>query len=241
CAAYGIVYLLLSVATPLAAGTPRLRPMLILIYIDLVCQFAIAAGMILQLDEEYQLQQRRLGESEDRFLVLFESNPLPMFVYDLQALRFLAVNEAAIRHYGYSRDEFLAMGCLDIRPKEDHAAARSALTSQLTGPIGAMGTWRHRKKDGTLIHADVITQETRFRGRSARMAVAVDVSERTRLEEQLRQAQKMEAVGQLAGGVAHDFNNLLTLIRAHVEALGEGIGAADEEQKHLQEINRAAD
>src|SRR5262249_49120311 len=64
CAAYGIVYLLLSVATPLAAGTPRLRPLLVLIYFDLVCQFAVAAGMILQLDEEYQLQRRRLGESE---------------------------------------------------------------------------------------------------------------------------------------------------------------------------------
>jgi PAS domain S-box-containing protein len=241
CAAYGVVDLLLAGATALAARTPSLQPMLFLIYVDLVCQFAVAAGIILQLDEEYQLQQRRLGESEDRFLVLFENNPLPMFVYELGALRFLAVNKAAITHYGYSRDEFLAMGCLDIRPEEDRAAALAALTGQVMGPIGAMGIWRHRKKDGTIIHADIITQETRFRGRPARMAVAVDVSERARLEEQLRQAQKMEAVGQLAGGVAHDFNNLLTLIRGHVEALGESAGPVDQQQKHLEEINRAAD
>ncbi|HKD39059.1 MAG TPA: ATP-binding protein [Myxococcaceae bacterium] len=241
CAAYGVVYLLLAAATWVSVQPPRLQPMLFLIYVDLVCKFVIAAAMLLQLDEEYQLQQRRLGESEDRFLVLFESNPVPMFVYDPGTLRFLAVNEASISQYGYSRDELLAMSCLDLSAEPDRVAASSALAGQLRGPFGAMGTWQHRKKDGSLSHADIITEETRFRGQPARMAVAVDVSQRARLEEQLRHAQKMEAVGQLAGGVAHDFNNLLTLIQGHVDALRTGPELTSPQEENLTEISQTAD
>jgi len=241
CAGYGIVLLLLAVASVLTVHKPQLHSIAFLICLDLVCQFAVAAGIILQLDEEYQLQQRRLGESEDRFLVLFENNPLPIFVYDVEQFRFLAVNQAAIKHYGYSRGEFLAMSVLDIRPEEYRAAALSALRGKRMRPIGAMGTWRHRKKDGTVFDADIVTKETRFRGRPARMAVAIDVSERARLEEQLRQAQKMEAVGQLAGGVAHDFNNLLTVIRGQVEVLGRNAGLREPQKNHLDQIDQAAE
>src|SRR5467141_3804216 len=152
----------------------------------------------------------QLKESEAKYRVLFESNPEAMWVYDDTTQRFLAVNDAAVDRYRWSRDEFLRMSIGDIRPEAEQG--------KVEAPLARRGL-RHRRKDGSLIDVEVIAHPVTFAGRSARLVLAKDVTERLRLEQQLRQAQKMEAVGRLAGGVAHDFNNILTAILGSAELL----------------------
>ena len=180
-----------------------------------------------------------LANSEERYRLLFEANPLPMWVYDAKTLRFLAVNEAAVRHYGYTRQEFLDMTISDIRPREDVDALLADLQARGGPGSPVPGTWRHRKKDGTIIDVEITAGKVMFEGRAAALVLSHDVTERLRLEERLGQAEKMEAIGRLAGGVAHDFNNLLTVISGYTEILLADADTPRREQ--LGEIAHAAE
>ena len=315
--------------------------------------------------EELTRSQQVLQESEERYRLLFENNPNPMWVYDLQTLAFLAVNNAAIQHYGYSREEFFAMTIKDIRPPEDVPALIERVARVPQG-FGVAGTWRHRKRDGTIIDVDITGHTVTFGWRSAELilvrdvtdhkraeqairaseerfqvfmnnspAVAfmkdeegrhlyvnepfarcfgrpqrewigkldielwpadvakqlrendllvmagdhvveleemvptpdgkphywlvfkfpfrdpsgqkvlagmgIDTTDRKRLEVQLRQAQKMEAIGQLAGGVAHDFNNLLTVISGYSELLQHHLSHDEPLRRQAEQIKIAGD
>lgn len=318
----------------------------------------------LQTDELTRSQQV-LRESEERYRLLFEQNPNPMWVYDLQTLAFLAVNHAAIQHYGYSCDEFLAMTIKDIRPPEDIPALLKQV-EQVSDGYGACGVWRHRKKNGTIIDVEITSHTVTFDRRTAELVLprditdrkraeeailaseqrfqvfmdnspavafmkdeegrylyvnepfarcfgrpqaewigkrdidlwpeevatclrendlavmagehvvqleevvptpdgkphywlvfkfpfrdcfgnevlagmAIDTTDRKRLEGQLRQAQKMEAIGQLAGGVAHDFNNLLTVISGYSELLQHHLSADETLRRQAEQIKIAGD
>lgn len=118
---------------------------------------------------------------------LFENNPLAMWVYDVETLAFLAVNDAAIRHYGYSRREFLAMTIREIRPPEEIPALLEKTARPVEG-FDAAGTWKHRKKDGTIIDVEITTHTLRFAGRKAKLVLANDVTVRNRLEQGLHAA-----------------------------------------------------
>jgi PAS domain S-box-containing protein len=316
--------------------------------------------------------EQALRASEERYRLLFENNPQPMWVFDNETLALLAANEAACQHYGYTREEFLAMTILDIRPAEDVPALRRRLASQ-PDELHKAGVQFHRKKDGTEIAEEVASHPLRFTGRPAQLVLATDVTERTRAEEALRlseqkyrdifdfatvgiyqsrhdgslitvnaplaeilaydspddllrhnldeiyadpkqrraliaqygptgkshrlevrwkrkdgtpiwieldaravlsadgttryfegfvkdisermtsedekkrlqeqlvQAQKMEAVGQLAGGIAHDFNNLLTAITGYSELLLGELPVEDLRRSHAEEIRKAGE
>src|SRR6185295_16853729 len=106
-------------------------------------------------------------------------------VYDLTTLRFLAVNDAAVRHYGYSRAEFLEMMIKDIRPPEDVKLLEDYIAAEETEPDYA-GEWRHRKKDGTIINVDVTASRLNFAGRPAEFVLVHDITERKKAETALR-------------------------------------------------------
>ncbi|MEO5719291.1 MAG: PAS domain S-box protein, partial [Chthoniobacterales bacterium] len=100
---------------------------------------------------ERKRSEERLQESEKRYRSLFEANPLPMWIYDLKTLAFLEINDAAISHYGYGREEFLSMTTAEIRPAADKAALLAAVARAPDHAIEHAGIWQHRKKDGSLI------------------------------------------------------------------------------------------
>jgi PAS domain S-box-containing protein len=310
--------------------------------------------------------EEALRTSEERYRLLFEKNPMPMYVFDRQTLQFLDVNSATLRQYGYTRDEFLTMTALDIRPPAEADRLRRVV-ADLPRELYHAGSWRHRRKDGSLLDVQIAGHPLRVAGRDAElilaqdvtlsrraeaalrenadilravvddsplaiisvdselevtrwnpaaerllgwkaeemlgqsflrvvpearleehhalqdivlsgkpvtsvatqrhrkdgslldvsvsvgalhdaqgevngfMVIVADVTEHKRLEEQLRQAQKMEAVGQFAGGVAHDFNNLLTVVTSYSGLMLGELPADDPMREEIQEIAEAAD
>ena len=301
-----------------------------------------------------------LRKSEERYRLLFENNPQPMWAFDVETLAFLAVNEAAIVHYGYPRDEFLRMTIRDIQSAEAPSQSEARHSKPFLA-MGEAGVFRHRKKDGTMIEVETASYELAFDGRKARLMLVIDVTERRRaqmegqrlisileatpdlvaishvdgfasyinaagkrllgitgddpirlsdhhaasvrkfldqeaipsairdgvwtgetllksrtgeeicvsqvliahksstgrlefmstiardirgqkrLEAQFQQAQKMEAVGRLAGGVAHDFNNLLTVINGYAELAMTTLRSADPLYGQLEQIRGAGE
>ena len=127
--------------------------------------------------------EERVRESEERYRMLFELNPQPVWAYDRQTLRFLAVNQAAVSNYGYSRDEFLAMTIRDIRPRQDVPAVIESVSSLKDGEQ-QLGIWRHCKRDGSVIDVEITSYAFSFGGRAADLVIAVDITDRKRGEEE---------------------------------------------------------
>ena len=128
--------------------------------------------------------EEELRVSEKRYRLLFEKNPFPMWVFDKETLAFLAVNEAACGHYGYSRDEFLSMTIKDIRPPEDVPALLHRISEERAGYRRSGIARQHQKKDGTLISVEITSDPLVFDGRDARLVLANDVTARLRAEQE---------------------------------------------------------
>ena len=206
-----------------------------------------------------QLKQTEaeLRHSEERYRTLFESNPNPMWVFDLETLSFLAVNEAAIRHYGYSRDEFLVMTIKDIRPREDIPALINAL-SRTTEGLDETGQWRHRKKNGAFINVESASHDLKWLGCRASLVLINDITERKRAEDEIRRlnVELEERVTQrtaaLEGAnkeleafsysVSHDLRAPLRAVDGFSQAVLEDYGAKlpEEGRRYLQTIRGGA-
>jgi PAS domain S-box-containing protein len=195
---------------------------------------------------ERKRTEQTLRETEERYRLLFDSNPLPMWVYDRDTLGFLAVNDAAVSQYGYSRNEFLSMTIKDIRAREDVADLLANISDERG--FNSAGTWKHKRKSGSSIDVEIISHPLTLSGRNAKLVLANDVTERKKAEEalrdtedQLRQAQKLEGVGRLAGGIAHDFNNLLTVINGFSALAMRDLKPEDPLFGNLEEIKKAGE
>ncbi|MDG5814991.1 PAS domain S-box protein [Chitinispirillales bacterium ANBcel5] len=168
--------------------------------------------------------EQDVKKSEERYKVFFESNPQPMWVYDLETLAFLAVNDSAIKHYGYSREEFLSMTIKDIRPVEEIPDLLENVRNIKGGEDNA-GVWHHIKKDGSVIDVEIVSHTLTFDSRDAEIVLAIDVTEKKRAQNQLSIERER------AEKRAREAEEGRSILEALMEYFPEGIMIADETAK----------
>ena len=169
-----------------------------------------------------------LEDKERKFQLLFEDHPQPMWVIDSGEHKILEANRAAEALYGHTREQFRGMSLETVLVSEVSAA-----------PSG--GPRRHRTSTGRIIDVEMAHHPIEFGGHPADLVVLMDVTGRRQLEDRLRQAQKMEAVGMLAGGVAHDFNNLLTIISGYSQLILNALAPGDPNHYSAEQILKAGE
>ncbi len=194
-------------------------------------------GIIRDITQRKQAEEtlRREKEFSDAAL---ESLPGLFYLFDEQG-RFLRWNRNLERVTGYSSSDVSSMHALDFFAGEDKRLIEERIREALVKGASSAEADLVRK-DGTTAPYFFTGTLVNFAGRRCVVGMAIDMTEERRLEEQLRQSQKMEAVGQLAGGVAHDFNNVLTVILSNADILLNGLGPEDPRREELQGIKEAA-
>jgi PAS domain S-box-containing protein len=194
---------------------------------------AVAVGI------ERRRAEEALRQSEARFERVFRASPIGITVSTLAEGRYLDVNGAFLRMVGRTREEVIGRTAFDINFWHDRAD-RARVMEQLRGGSATEVEAIVRAKDGTSRHALIALEQSDIGGIPCIIALVHDVTAPKLLEQQLRQAQKMEAVGRLAGGVAHDFNNLLTVITSYSDLLYEELAEGDPKRDDLTQIIKAA-
>ena len=190
---------------------------------------------------ERNSSQERLRQSEERFSKAFRCSPLAITISTTAEGRYLDVNDAFLRLTGYERADVIGSTVDDLRvwvePKDRLLLVQSLEQAETVRALATRfrtkaGEARLVKVTAELIHLDHI---------SCVLAITEDVTEIRHLEQQSRQAQKMQAVGRLAGGIAHDFNNILGVIMGHVESIHKSFEFPAPLRKHSGEIKKAAE
>jgi diguanylate cyclase (GGDEF)-like protein/PAS domain S-box-containing protein len=148
----------------------------------------VGASSVARDISDRKFAEESLRASEEQYRLLFQSNPVPMWVFDRHSLRFLAVNEAALRQYGYSESELLAMTIEEIRPPEDIPNLLEDLKAQKPG-LHEPGHWKHRRKDGTLIDVEIVAHDVAYHGHEGELVAAYDVTDRQRAQALLQDSE----------------------------------------------------
>ena len=169
-----------------------------------------------------------MKDSEQRYRNLFENNPMPMFVMDLESLGFVAVNNAAVRHYGYGQTEFLLLSLPAITKEADPLDIERAFrTSQTSFDAGG---WRHKKRNGEVIEVQLTAHTISFAGKIAKIVLANDVTERNRAQRQLEEmhkqlveASRAAGMAEVATGVLHNVGNVLNSVNVSANVLAESV------------------
>jgi len=150
--------------------------------------------------------EETLKISEENYKYLFENNPQPMWVYDIDTLEYLAVNEYAVNKYGYTKEEFLSMSLLDIRPEDEHERLKKDVHKN-DEAIQKSGYWKHRTKDGKILFVEIYSHRLNFMGRNARLVMANDVTERKIFEDALKKSEETyRLTAEQTGEVVYDHN-----------------------------------
>jgi PAS domain S-box-containing protein len=184
--------------------------------------------------------EKVIKSSEERYRLLFHNNPLPMWVYALESLEFLDVNDAAVEKYGYSREEFFSMTIKDIRPAEDVALLLKFL-SDPRDPLTQSGIWRYKKKDGTVINVEISSHAINFGGVPARLVLANDVTEKIKAVEELKSSQEglralaahLQSVREeertaIAREIHDELGQVLTLLKINLTIIGKSLSSSGE-------------
>jgi two-component system, cell cycle sensor histidine kinase and response regulator CckA len=190
------------------------------------------------LDPEPQMTPSEPFPIED-YRQVYDGVALPVLIIDPVSWQIVAVNDAALKQYGYEREEFIGLPVLEVRPPEGRAEAERVM-SEIPHGFWKTAAVRHSRKDGSTFIADVWSRDTVVDGRAVRIATISEVTERVQLQQELQQAQKMEVLGRLAGGVAHDFNNALAAIIGGSDLLMDQLGDDPEARIDLEVIQEAA-
>jgi PAS domain S-box-containing protein len=130
-----------------------------------------------------------LRRREESFRLLFKANPIPMWIWDHETFQYLAVNDAAIEHYGYTREQFLSMNQFSIHPESEHSALRAIAVTGIEGERRHR-IWHHIRADGSTIDAEVYAHSLKFEGRTASIVASINCTERNRAEKQLQQTRE---------------------------------------------------
>jgi len=163
--------------------------------------------------------EEALKESEARYRALFEGAAEGVLVADIETKEFIYANPAICRMLGYSEEELRQMAVSDIHPKEDLEHVISEFEAQAREEKTLAQDIPCLRKDGEIIYADITTSKVFIDGRQCSVGFFTDITKEKKLEAQLAQAQKVEAIGTLAGGMAHNFNNLLMSIQGNASLM----------------------
>ena len=184
--------------------------------------------------------EEALRLSESKYKLLFERNPMPMWMVALPGFQIVDVNESAIDHYGYSREDFLRMTTIELRPEEDIERFRNYSPVKTSGTRFA-GIWRHKKKDGTIINVDIIAHDIIYQGKEVRLVLSNDVTDRVLAEERLKQSHmemrqlashlqeiREEERASMAREIHDELGQLLTGLKMDISWLGKKLAPREE-------------
>jgi len=191
---------------------------------------ALSANRMIGQREEVE---RSLRENEEKYRILFNMESDALALVDQGAGNILDVNKSFVNLFGYSREEILSMKEGDFSAGPDYKDPQSNEDNEYIPGVNK------KKKDGSHFPSEVRTSNFEYQGRNLQLLAVRDISDRKKLEAQLRQSQKMEAIGTLAGGIAHDFNNVLLPIMGHAEMLMMGLPPDSHVQYNLKQIYEA--
>ena len=202
--------------------------------------FSSIAGQIAQFVRTKRTEEALL-RSEERARLLFATIPHAAYVFDLETLDFLEVNDVAVQLYGYSREEFMHMKTTDIRPPEAAQVLKDYLREKVKSHTACAGQWKHLTRSGCVIDVEINYHMLDYDGRRAALTIAQDVTERNKLEISLRHAQKLEAVGGLASGIAHELNTPIQFVGDNIRFLQDSFNSLETLLGKLQEVRCAAE
>lgn len=190
---------------------------------------------------EMKKVQRTLKRNEKKYRYLFENNPMPMWITELNTFKFLDVNKMAIEQYGYSEEEFLSMTALEIRPEQDKFDKSFESKPEKFN----RGIWNHQKKDGTIIQVEIIAHKIIYEGVPARFILSNDITDRRKaelnLEEQNKQLVKTNTeLDRFVYSVSHDLRSPLTSVLGILSFI-EGESEEPQTLKHAEMIHRSID